>query len=114
MKDFLFVFRTDISKMPTGSPEQMQALTKKWMDWFGSVAAQNKLTDRGNRLIPGQGKVVKPANVVTDGPYMEIKESIAGYSIMKANSFEEAAEIAKGCPVLQVGGNVEVREIMVM
>ena len=114
MKDFLFVFRTDFSKMPKGSPEEMQALAKRWMDWFGSVAAQNKLSDRGNRLIPGAGKVVKPNNVVTDGPYMEIKEAVGGYAIVKANSYEDAAEIAKGCPVLNVGGNVEVREIMVM
>jgi hypothetical protein len=114
MKDFLFVFRTDFSKLPNRSPEEMQALAKRWMDWFGSVAAQNKLTDRGNRLIPGAGKVVKPNNVITDGPYMEIKEAVGGYAIVKANSFDEAAELAKGCPVLAVGGNVEVREIMVV
>lgn len=114
MKDFLFVFRTDFSKMPQASPEQMQAMAKRWMDWFGSIAAQNKLGDRGNRLVPGEGKVVKANNVVTDGPYMEIKESIGGYAIVKANSFDEAAEIAKGCPVLAYGGNVEVREVMTM
>ena len=113
MKDFLFVFRSDLSKMPRG-PEELQAATKKWMDWFGSIAAQNKLVDRGSRLIPGAGKVVKPNNVVTDGPYMEIKESIGGYSIVKAASYDEAAEIAKSCPVHNYGGNVEVREIMVM
>jgi len=112
MKDFLFVFRTDYSKMPKPSPEEMQAMAKRWMDWFGSIAAQNKLKERGNRLIPGVGKVVKPNNVVTDGPYMEIKESIGGFAIVKADSFDEAADLAKGCPVLNSGGNVEVREIM--
>jgi hypothetical protein len=89
----------------------MQALTKKWMDWVGSIAAQNKLGDRGNRLVSNQGKVVKPNNLVTDGPYVEIKESIGGYSLVKANSLDEAAELAKGCPILSLGGNVEVREI---
>jgi hypothetical protein len=111
MKDFLLVFRTDYSTMPKGSPEQMQALAKRWMDWFGSIAAQNKLTERGNRLVPNAGKVVKPNNVVTDGPYMEIKESIGGYTIVKAKSFEEAVDLAKTCPILNFGGNVEVREI---
>ena len=114
MKDFLFVFRTDYSTMPKGSPEEMQALAKRWMDWFGSIAAQNKLVDRGNRLVPGAGKVVKSDNVVTDGPYMGIKESIGGYVIVKAKSMEEAADLAKGCPILKFGGNVEVREIMVL
>ena len=112
MKDYLLVFRTDFSKMPKVSPEEMQALAKKWMDWFGSIAAQGKLPDRGNRLVPTAGKVVRPNNVVTDGPYMEIKESLGGYAIVKAASFDEAAELAKGCPVFGYGGNVEVREIM--
>lgn len=114
MKDFLLVFRADPGKMPKPSPEEMQALAKRWMDWFGSMAAQNKLADRGNRLLPGVGKVVKPNNVVTDGPYMEIKESIGGYAIVKGNSFEDAVELAKGCPVYGYGGNVEVREIMTL
>jgi len=97
--------------MPQASPEEMQAMTKKWMDWVGNIAAQNKLTDRGNRLVNNQGKVLKPNNLVTDGPYVEIKESIGGYSIVKAKSLDEAVELAKGCPILSLGGNVEVREI---
>ncbi|MES1226190.1 MAG: YciI family protein, partial [Bacteroidota bacterium] len=95
------------------SPEEMQAMTKKWMDWIGGIAAQNKLVDRGNRL-DGAGKVVRPNNVITDGPYSEIKELIGGYTLVKANSLEEAAALAKGCPILTIGGNVEVREISVM
>src|ERR1700680_4753898 len=110
MKDFLLAFRTDYTTMPKGSPEEMQATTKRWMDWIGGIAAQNKLTDRGNRLVPS-GKVVRSDNVITDGPYTEIKESIVGYSIVKADSVKEAAELAKGCPILTIGGNVEVREI---
>ena len=108
MKDFLFVFR--MNGAPAGSPDEMQAMTKRWMDWIGGIAAQNKLTDRGNRLFP-EGKVVKPGNIVTDGPYSEIKETLGGYSIVKADSLEEAAEMAKGCPGLSVGATVEVREI---
>ena len=110
MKDFLFVFRADFNSLPKGSPEEMQAMTKRWMDWVGSIAARNKLTDRGNSLVSG-GKVVRPGNVITDGPYTEIKELIGGYTIVKAGSLEEAAELANGCPILFVGGNVEVREI---
>ncbi|RWY50178.1 YciI family protein [Mucilaginibacter gilvus] len=113
MKDFLLIYRSNPSPVTTASPEEMQALTKKWMDWVGSIAAQNKLTDRGNRLNP-EAKVVRPNDVVTDGPYMEIKEAIAGYSIVKAETLDEAVEIAKGCPVFLVGGNVEVRQIDVM
>jgi len=113
MKDFLLVFRADYNTMPKASPEQMQATTKRYMDWIGGIAAQNKLTDRGNSLVPS-GKVVKAGNVITDGPYTEIKECIMGYSIVKAESIEEATELAKECPILTFGGNVEVREIRIM
>ncbi|MGC4102459.1 YciI family protein [Ferruginibacter sp.] len=116
MKDFLLIYRTDENTMKAislRSPEEMQTNMNRWMDWIGGIAAQNKLTDRGNRLTP-QGKVVKTNNVVTDGPYTEIKEFIVGYSIVKAASIEEAAELAKGCPVLAIGGTVEVREISVI
>ena len=45
---------------------------------------------------------------------MELKESVGGYSIVKADSLDEATEMAKGCPALEFGGMVEVREISVL
>lgn len=111
MKEFLFVYRNDYKNQPKpSSPEEMEATMKKWMDWMGGIAAQNKLVDKGHPLHGG-GKVVKANNVITDGPYTEIKELIGGYTLVKAASLDEAAEMAKGCPILSVGGNVEIREI---
>ena len=110
MKEFLFIYRRDVNNIPKGSPEEMQAETKKWMDWIGGIAAQNKLVDRGNRL-QHDGKVLKSAGMITDGPYAETKESVGGYSIVKADTMEEACEMVKGCPGLAFGGSVEVREI---
>ena len=111
MKEFLLVYRKDYSFMPEVSKAEMEAMSKKWMDWIDSIAAQNQLVSRGNRLFNNQGKVVKAKNVVTDGPYTEIKESIGGYSIVRAASYEAAVELTKGCPILTMDGNVEVREI---
>lgn len=113
MKDFLFLFRADYSSYAKRSPEALQSITKKWMDWIGSIAAQNKLIDRGNRL-ENDGKVIKPNNIVTDGPYCEIKESLGGYTLIKAETIDEAVTLAKGCPVYEIGGSVEVREISKM
>ena len=114
MKEFLLVFRKEaVINETQPSPEQMQAIMKQWQDWIGSIAAQNKLVSPGNRLSE-EGKVVKPANVITNGPYVEIKEAIGGYIIVKANSLDEAAGLSNGCPILGVGGNVEVRAIVPM
>jgi hypothetical protein len=109
MKEFLFVFRTDLNAMPAGTPDEQQARTKQWMEWINGIAAQNNLADKGNRLFT-TGKVIRSKGVVTDGPYSEIKESILGYTIIKAASYKEAVEISKGCPILPTG-SVEVREV---
>lgn len=113
MKEFLLIFRADYKTMPKASPEEMQATTQRWMNWVAGIAAQNKLADRGNRLVPS-GKVLKSDGVITDGPYTEIKESILGYTLVKATSLEDATALANGCPVLSIGGNVEIREINVL
>ena len=114
MKEFLLIFRREnTASNPPMSPEQLQAMMKPWQDWIGSIAAQNKLVAAGNRLEPA-GNVVKPNNVVTNGPYVEIKEAIGGYTIIKTDTLEDATEISKGCPILTVGGSVEVRAIIPM
>ena len=114
MNEYLLLMRLDLlTKGAQPSPEQLEIYMKQYHDWVGGIAAQNKLTDRGNRL-DASGKVLKGDNLVTNGPYAEIKETIGGYSIIKADSYEAAIELAKGCPVLTMGGNVEVREISVM
>lgn len=112
MKEFLFLYRTDYNQMQQATPEQMQASLQKWMDWLGSIAAQNKLIDKGHRL-QDSGKVIKN-DLVTNGPYVDIKESVGGYSFVKAESYDDAVEIAKGCPIHSAGGSVEVRELFLM
>jgi len=93
------------------SPEQIQIWMKQTMDWIGGIAAQNKFSS-GNGLPFDRAKVVGHKGVVTNGPFGEIKETIGGYIIVKADSVDEAVEFAKGCPVLQGDGNtVEVRRI---
>ena len=93
------------------SPEQLQIWMKQTMDWIGGIAAQNKYSG-GNGLPFDDARVVKSNKVVTNGPFGEIKETIGGYIIVKADSVDEAVEFAKGCPVLQGEGNsVEVRKI---
>jgi hypothetical protein len=110
MKEFALIFRLkDISDFKP-SPEQIQ----ERMNWLGSIAAQNKLVDKGNTLLPAPGtaKTVKPDNILTDGPYTEIKEFISGYIIVRAESIDEAVEMAKGNPIFKIGGNIEVREVL--
>ena len=109
MNEFLLIFRRDFTtKELQPSPEELQASIKTWQDWFGGIAAQNKLA-RPLQRWDGVGKVVKHNKSLTNGPYAEIKETIGGLIIIRALDYDEASEIAKGCPILQLGGNVEIR-----
>ena len=111
MSEFLFVYRGGM-RAPS-SPEQMQQIMQKWMNWLQDLQAQGHLKDRGNPLEPG-GKVVSgERKLVTDGPYAE-KDLVGGYSLVEATDLAQAAELSKGCPIFEAGGLVEVRPLMRM
>ena len=110
MEEYILIFR-HMDGEKVASPDQLQAWMKQTMDWIGGIAAQNKFV-LGNGLPFADSKVVWHNNVVTNGPFGEIKETIGGYIIVKANSVDEAVEFAKGSPILQGDGNsIEVRKI---
>lgn len=110
MKEFALIFRLKDTADFKPSPEQMQ----ERMNWLAGIAAQNKLADKGNTLLPfsESAKTVRPDNLVTDGPYTEIKEFITGYIVVKSETIDEALEMAKNNPIFKIGGNIEVREVL--
>jgi len=110
MQEYMLIFRHQ-DGMKVASPEMIQVWMKQTMDWIGGIAAQNKFVE-GNGLPFDDAKVVHHNKTVTNGPFGEIKETLGGYIVVKAESVEEACEFAKGCPVLQGEGNtVEVRKL---
>ena len=110
MQEYMLIFRHQ-DGLKVASPEQIQVWMKQTMDWIGGIAAQNKFVE-GNGLPFDEAKVVHHNKTVTNGPFGEIKETLGGYIVVKADSVEEACEFAKGSPVLQGEGNtVEVRKL---
>ncbi|MDP9041918.1 MAG: YciI family protein [Bacteroidota bacterium] len=110
MDEFILIFRHE-DGTKVASPEQIQVWMKQTMDWIADITSRNKFVG-GNGLPFQDARVVKHKGIVTNGPFGEIKETIGGYIIVKAESVEEAVEFAKGSPVLQGEGNtVEVRKI---
>ena len=110
MKEYMMIFRNEKKEGQVPSAEQMQAMMKQWQNWIGNIAKQGRYAGT-NRLLP-EGKTIKPNKIISDGPYMEVKEMIGGYLIVKAKSLDEAVEMAQSCPNLTYGGNVEVRSVM--
>ena len=111
MKEYLLLFRGGEAHMGNLSAEDMQAHMQQWMEWMGKLNEQGKFA--GAQPLINTGKVVSGTKkVVSDGPFMEGKEMVGGYLICKANTYDEAVEISKGCPILEFDdGTVEVREI---
>lgn len=112
MNEFLILMRLDlITKEAQPSPQQLQVYMKQYHDWVEGIVAQKKFL--GGKGLSTEGKVIKPDHVITDGPFVEIKESLAGFISILAEDFEDAVEIAKRCPILGGAGNsVEVRQIV--
>ncbi|SEW25067.1 YciI family protein [Chitinophaga arvensicola] len=111
MKEFALLFRQSEYAYDKLSAEEYQHLHKNWQDWIGGIAAQGKFVNKGSRLAL-EGKVLKAGGVVTDGPFVEIRERLGGFIVVMADSLEEATTLAHGCPALNYSGSVEVRELM--
>jgi hypothetical protein len=111
MSEFTYLYR---GRDTTASPEQRQQHLQKWVAWFKELGAKGYLKELGHPLEV-TGMVVKGnQKIVTDGPYAEAKDVVGGYSLIEAKDLPHAVEISKGCPILEVGGSVEVRPVQQM
>ena len=106
---YLFVYRTQqsaTSKPPT--EEEMKEMFTQWQNWKNSF--KERIMDLGDGL-QATGRRLKDG-VVTDGPHIEAKEVVGGFSIIEAGSYDEALEVARGCPMTHVpGAEIEIREM---
>ncbi len=107
MAKFLLIYRDDANPQQQPSPEELQAFLALWGEWFQKFGP--KILDGGDALLP-TGRVLRPGGDVTNGPYVEAKEVIGGYSVVSADHYEEAVEIARECPITKIGGAIEIRE----
>lgn len=85
---------------------ERNAQMAKWGRWLGQLGSA--VVDQG--APTGTAKTVGSGGSVTDGG----SRGLTGYSIVSADSLDSAVELAKGCPVLEVGGAVDVYEAIAM
>jgi hypothetical protein len=110
MAKFLFVYRRGSNLADKMTPEEMQLHMQKWHKWIAEGLEKGWILDSGDALTQ-EGRVVNAKKVVTDGPFVESKEIVGGFSIIQADTIDAAAALAKGCPALLTGGSVEVRAL---
>ena len=112
MKDYMLIFLgADYTEMNL-SPEQIQARMGKWFAWNAKMQEQG-IVKEGNALHPEMRRVSGPGRTVSDQASAELKELVGGYYVVQAKDFEGAIEVAQDFPDYDLGGTVEIREIMV-
>ena len=112
MSKFIMLLHDSGTFPPDLSPDQIQAIIQRYVDWKQKVQANGRQMD-GHKLTDGDGRVLRGAvgtPKVTDGPYAEAREVIGGLFIIEAASYEEVVELSKDCPHLDFG-TIEIREV---
>ncbi len=112
MKDFMLIFIGKEYDDLGLSPEQMQERMGKWFAWNGKMEAQG-IVKHGSALQKPVRHVSGPDRTVTDRTGAEVKELVGGYYMVQAENLEAATEIAQDYPDYDLGGTVEIREVMV-
>jgi hypothetical protein len=107
---FMFVYRRGADLGAKITPQAMEQTLERWRVWLGEGLRKGCILDSGDALKQ-EGCVVRPRKIVTDGPFVETKDIVGGYSVIEAETIEAAAELAQGCPALLSGGSVEVRPL---
>lgn len=109
MEKYMFIFFDgNVGQL---SPEAQQAQMQKWFAWVDKLTKSGVYVS-GEALIPG-GKTIRGSKkAVTDGPFTEAKEVVGGYFVINAKNLNEATELAKDYPDFDLGGAVEIREVI--
>ncbi len=109
--DYLLLFRGGANPEDM-TPEQSQATMGKWMGWMKGLEKKKQLAG-GDPLKDG-GKVLSGPKGKNVAPFVDGPDAVGGYLLIKAASLAQATSIAKGCPIFDNGGTVEIRPIMLM
>ncbi len=112
LKKIMLVFRfePDFNRQP--SEEEQSSMHQKWGEWIGGIASQAKLVS--THQLGFEAKQILADGSVNDKLYMGDGKIIGGNMVVRATSQNEAVELAKGCPILEMGGCVEIRDIIPM
>jgi hypothetical protein len=113
MSEFIYLYRIGAAEQreAMGSPERAQKSMQAWLSWMRDLESKGHIKNPGQPLEQA-GKVVRGSQkTVTDGPYVEVKDLVAGFTVVEARDLAHAAELSKGCPILEGGGSVEIRPV---
>lgn len=110
MERFLLIMREDLKKIGQYTDKERFANIPEMQKWIETIAESGNYVE-GNPLKV-TGRYVKKNTVLSDGPFIESKEGVSGYDIIKAGNIEQAVAFAQACPlVIQGLAVIEVRPL---
>ncbi len=111
MKEYLLLLRGGVP-MASKTEAQNKAEMQAWGVYMGDLGQKGQLV--GGLPLVGGGKTVSANGTTGDAVTSATEGIVGGYLIIKADSLDAAAAIAKNCPHIANQGNIEVREIAPM
>lgn len=111
-KEFMLVFRYTPNKNYQPTAAELTEIQQQWGTFIGNIALQEKLVS--THQLGYQGKRIATDKSVTEGIHIADKQTLGGNMIVKTTTIDEAVQIGKDCPILLMGGSVEVRDILPM
>ncbi len=110
--EFMLVFRFEPNFDHQPTTAELGEMHQQWGAFIGNLAIQEKLIS--THQLGFEGKQIFADRTVTSGVCVANKQIVGGNMLIKANDLDKAVEIAKHCPILEMGGSVEVRVIQPM
>ncbi|MEM8893947.1 MAG: YciI family protein [Bacteroidota bacterium] len=108
-QEFMMIFRYEPQADYQPTQEELAAQGQAWGSFIGQIAISEKLVS--THQLGSEGTLLHPDHNTSPGIYKAEGQVIGGNMIVRADSLEEATEMAKGCPILNAGGTVEIRSI---
>jgi len=107
MEKFMMIIREDLERMGKLTDEERFSNIPMMLKWVDSLIESGNYIKGEPLLITG--RYVTKDQILSDGPFIEAREGISGYEIIRAENIEQAAAIAQNCPLVQRG--LAVREV---
>ena len=111
LSQFMLLLHQPHGTGPSPMAEELRNIMGRFNDWMSAMKAKGLVVGTNGLDITGAVLRGPRGASITDGPYLETKEIVGGYVIMKADSLTQAIELARDCPGLDYQLAVEVRPI---